>query len=282
MDLSTFAVQQVIIHQIPKMSLKDKQDALLAVTEAPSELTPSLRTYMRERITDSLQAQRFTAVYEESEVLDGEDTPVSKQPSPVPRYVLDFFQGDGSTFVDISQDVARYLFSLQSGNNSEGMLALVEGTVTTGSSPGKCLAVLKLEMSGALTITPATTPDGKTTFAVDVKDITLKKDATVFKAALFARAGSLADLRAIVSDNQRDKSRYGSEIADFFLHFLGCRLVGSAERETKGYLQYVDNFINSVDDGNERTKLLLASFADMTSNSSCRRSVRLCSAPFDT
>ena len=77
---------------------------------------------------------------------------------------------------------------------------------------------------------------------------------------------SLADLEPIVSDNQRDTKQWGSEVANFFLNFLGCRLKNTPERATKQYLEYIDEFVKTVDDAEEAKKLLTSAIVDLGSN----------------
>jgi hypothetical protein len=270
--LSTLVVKRVIIHEIPKVKLGNKADSGPRLSEVPSDLTADLRRYIRERITDSIQTQHFVAAYRKPIALadpDDEDAdpPPSKRPSPIPQLVLDYFKSNGKQFVDVSQDMARYLYDIQFGSASPGMLVLVDGTLGSGNNADRCLAILKLEMSGALTINP-TKKDGKATFDVEVREITLKRDAKVFKAALYERTETLAKMKPKISDNQRDESKWGSEIASFFLRFLGCALQTTPERDTKGYLAFVDSFANSVEDEELRKRIIIASMADLSSNSS--------------
>lgn len=268
MDLGTFFVNQVIIHEIPKVKRKDKDEHSPLLSDVPSPLTDDLKLYFRERIKRSVEHQHFVAVYdppaERAEDEEGPDRPVS----PVPALVLEFFSSEGDNFVDMSQQMARHLYDLQAGGSSEGMLVLVDGVVGTGKNIGRVLSVLKLEMDNALTITPTTDAKGQSTFDVEVHDITLKKDARVFKAALFERASSLAKLSAHVSDHQRDSTTWGDEVARFFIStFLGCRLRDTAERATKQMLKIIEDFAARVDDEEAGANILLAAMVELNSPS---------------
>jgi nucleoid-associated protein YejK len=263
-ELSTFLVNRVIIHQIPKVAKQDKSTTKPVISDLETPLNDSLKRYFRERITTSFGAKQFASVYRkptDEEVADG-------RVSPVPQLVLDFFNGDGSNFIQASQSMARHLFSIQTGTNSEGMLVLIDGTIGSGGSAGRCLCILKLEMSGALAVTEQQDTSGKTHFDAEVRDITLQKKAQVFKAALFGRSNSLASLSPIVSDDQRDPKQHGTEIATFFLRFIGCGLRDTPERSTKQYLETVERFVNEkVADPQLKKTITMQLMVDLSSNS---------------
>jgi hypothetical protein len=75
-------------------------------------------------------------------------------------------------------------------------------------------------------------------------------------------------LRGVASDNQRDESAYGSEVASFFLKFLGCRLASTPERATKEYIGRIDSFVNDmIADPEKKLRYELAALADLDSQS---------------
>jgi 37-kD nucleoid-associated bacterial protein len=255
MDLGTFFVNQVIVHQIPKALVAEKATVQPALSQVPSELTNRLRTYFRERINASLRRSQFA---------------IERHPdyaSPVPQGVVEFFTTNGDNLVPMSQTVAQHLFAVQTGTSSAGILAVIDGTIGSGAKAGKCLAILKLEMDAALRIEP-TEVNGQATFDLHVNEVTLNENATVFKAALFERVADLASVRGVASDHQRDESRYGSEVASFFLRFLGCRLATTAERATKEYIERVDEFVNTIiAEPEKKLRYELAALAELGSQS---------------
>jgi hypothetical protein len=264
-ELATLIVNQVIIHQIPKVARKDKDTTGPRIADLVTPLDTRLQHYLRERITGSISRQSFVAVYDIPPPADDGDDP-NPLASPIPRLVIEFFASDGENFVVASQEMGRYLYDLQSGTNSEGMLVLVDGTIGSGPNAGRCLAILKLEMSDALAIQERS-ESGKTVFDAEVRDITLQRKAQVFKAALFQRTSKLAELEPTVSDDQRDARQHGSEVATFFLRFLGCRLRETPERETKGYLEIVEKFVNDViADPDLKKKVLMQTITDLSGN----------------
>lgn len=263
MELATFLVQRVIIHQIPKVNKQDKAETGPVIADLETPLTDALRRYFRERITTSLGKKHFDAVYAPPE--EGADPTTI---SPVPQLVIELFRQDGVNFVEASQTMARHLFSLQTGSNSEGMLVLVEGTIGSGERAGRCVAILKLEMSGALAIREHRDSAG-VRFDAEVREITLQRDAHVFKAAIFDRAHTLASLAPVVSDDQRDPKLHGSEIATFFLRFIGCKLRDTPERATKTYLEKVEQFVNTqVPEEELRKRLMLHVISELGGNTS--------------
>ena len=189
-DLGTFFVNRVIIHQIPRARKAERASIHPELSDIETPLTASIQTYLRERIGESFAKQQFDAVYNAPKpvpVIEGEPPPPPPIMSPIPQLVIDYFARDGENFIPASQAMAQHLFDRQTGSSSAGMLLLIEGTIGAGNKAGKCLAILKLEMSDALAIKP-TVMNGKATFEAEVRDITLDRKAQVFKAALFRRA----------------------------------------------------------------------------------------------
>jgi hypothetical protein len=269
-DVGSFLPQQVIFHKVPKAPVGDKDLSTLELAEAPIALTPRLVRYFKDRIVESLQ-KRFDVVYNEPAPPpvddDGTPQPVGDEKhSPIPGHVVDFFTNDGANYVAASADMAKHLFLSQAGGSNEGILVLIEGAITNGAETGKCLVVLKLEPSEALTLEPATNASGLQTYDVQVHDVAFEKKARVFKAALFPRTANLAGLRGYVSDPQLGRAGlHTNEVAEFFLHFLGVKLRDTPERLTKQFLEYVDDFADGLEDP-VRQRLVIAGMAELASN----------------
>jgi hypothetical protein len=265
-DVGSFLPQTVIFHKVPKARLSEKATGDLELAQAPIELTPRLTRYFRDRIVESL-SKRFDVVYEPpQEGIDGEGQPVTQVGSPIPQLVVDFFSGNGANFVPASAAMAKHLYLKQKGGSNEGILVLIEGAITSGKSTGKCLVVLKLEPSEALTLDPIQNQQGLSTYNVQVHDVAFERKARVFKAALFPRTTSLATITGYVSDPQVGRAGlHDNEIADFFLSFLGCQLRESADRLTKQFVEYVDLFSNSIEDDALRAKFVIQGLAEVES-----------------
>lgn len=271
-DVGSFLPQRVIFHKVPKARVTEKALETLELAQAPIELNPRLVRYFRDRIVESLR-KRFDVVYDPPDPLpDAGSPPGPPQPvssadrSPIPQLVVDFFTGDGDNFVDASATMAKHLYMKQKGGSNEGILVLIEGAVTQGSQSGKCLVVLKLEPSEALTLDPVQNEQGLSTYNVQVHDVAFEKKARVFKAALFPRTQSLAQLHALVSDPQLGRAGlHDNDVADFFLDFLGCKFRETADRLTRRFVEYIDDFGARIADEALRASFVLAGLAEVDS-----------------
>lgn len=271
-DVGSFLPQQVIFHKVPKARVTEKSLDTLELAQAPITLNPRLIRYFRDRIVESFR-KRFDVVYEPPRPKpEPNNAPEPVQPvsdvdrSPVPPLVVDFFTGDGGNFIDASATMAKHLYLKQKGGSNEGILVLIEGTVTQGPQAGKCLVVLKLEPSEALTLDPVHNEQGLSTYNVQVHDVAFEKKARVFKAALFPRTASLAELHALVSDPQLGRAGlHDNDIADFFLDFLGCTFRETADRLTKQFVEYIDDFGANIADEALRARFVLAGLAEVNS-----------------
>jgi len=254
-DIGTFFVERAIIHQIPQAKMDQKSEIPPVLAEGDSELDDRRKSYFQKRIRRSLQ-NSFSAER------DGDEQ------SPVPSHVLEYFQAvdDGTDrFVEVSQAIARHLHASQGGISPSGLLAVVEGTIGTGSSIGKCLTVLKLEMEQGVHI-ELVEVNGKKVFAINLEEVTLTDSTRVFKASLFPRAADLDSMTAIVSDDQLDSSTVGREVAQYFLKtFLGCRLSDSPRIATKRYTEIATTYFNGLEDDEKKLRYEGALNADLFS-----------------
>jgi 37-kD nucleoid-associated bacterial protein len=256
MDIGTFFVQRVIIHQIPKARKAEKAKYQIGYSFAPSPLDDSKRRYFRRRITSSLQ-KAFDVVRDPD------------QPSTVPDLMLGFYEGttEDDEFVSMSQGIAEHLYVEQGGISSAGLVAVVEGTIGTGKKTGKCLAVLKLEMEPGIHLEQIEV-DGKKTFEVTVEDVTLTEGTRVFKASLFPRFSQIESLSGLVSDDQLESTTIGRDIAEFFLRrFLGCKMAPTPGESTKQFLTKAIEYFNTLPDDEAKIRyelLLRAEFERQT------------------
>jgi hypothetical protein len=248
MDIGTFLVQRVIIHQIPQARKSEKVDHEIGYSFAPSPLDNAKRTYFRKRITSSLQ-KAFDVVRD------------TNQPSTVPDLMLGFYEGtaEDDDFVLMSQGIAEHLYLEQGGISTAGLVAVVEGTIGSGKSPGKCLAILKLEMEPGIHIEEIEV-DGKRTFEVTLEDVTLTEGTRVFKASLFPRFSDVDSVAGLVSDDQLESTTIGRDVAEFFLRkFLGCKMAPTPGESTKHFFSKAIEYFNTLsdDEAKLRYELLL-------------------------
>ncbi len=253
MDFSTFFVQQVIIHDVPQAKTHEKDAQSVELSDLPCDLTQDKKNHFRERITEAFKKRQLQVVY-----ADGGN-------SKVPSLLKSFFDSDGANFVEVSKQLAAILYRAQPGVANAGKLVVIEGAVGSGANIGKCLAILKLEMDDAVTLA-VEGPKGQRRFSVTVRQIALSKSAPVFKAFLVNRFDDLANLQAIVSDNQAEPSRFGEEVASYFLSFLGCTPPNTADRQTESFVVKTENFLNSgAIDSSRRLPMTTALFAELQS-----------------
>jgi hypothetical protein len=251
-DIGTFFVNEVIIHRIPKARRSEKDASQPILSGVASPLTQDKKNYFRKKIVRTLE-KPFQLVHDPD------------AGSPVPNGIVDFFGGDGSNFVEVSQQMAHHLYACQGGNSPAGLLAVINGTIGTGATPGRCLAVLKLEMESGVEVKDIVV-GGKPTVSVEIQDITLAESTKVFKASLFPRCKSLADLEGRASDNQQGLVDTGEGVAEFWLgRFLGCKLRQTADVATRRYLDLAEDFINELPDEGLKVRYQLALMADLSS-----------------
>ena len=252
MDIGTFIVQRVIIHQIPQAKKAEKDDHKIGYSYAPSPLDNPKRIYFRKRITSSLQ-KAFDVVRDPT------------QPNNVPTLIADFYngQGDDDDFVLMSQGIAEHLHLNQGGNSSAGLVAVVEGTIGVGKPPGKCLAVLKLEMEPGIHIEEIEV-NGKKTFEVTLENVTLTEGTRVFKASLFPRFTDIEHIAGLVSDDQLESTTIGRDVAEFFLHkFLGCKMAPTPGESTKQFFTKAIEYFNTLPDDEEKLRYELLLRAEL-------------------
>lgn len=248
MDLGTFRVERVIVHEIPRRLAGD-QDSAPGLSDVPSTLDAQLRGYFRERITRTLGTAAVDVVY------DDETT------SPVPTDIVETFTSAGRRFVQSSRAIATHLYNSQTGINSAGLLVVIDSHIDGAAA----LAVLKLEKEEGVRV-HRQGPDGHSTFSIEfLRELMLTDKTRVFKAGLFPTVNALDQLAGLVSDNQRGFGP-GSDVADFFLRrFLGCKLAEAPEVTTKQFFDAAEDFVNRIADPERRAKYGLGLLAEMNS-----------------
>jgi hypothetical protein len=246
MDLGTFFIDSIIVHDVPKRAADGGGDPLI-LSEVPSSLDQSLRNFFKERITRSLGKQAFEV----------EHDPANN--SPVPQHVVDII-GDARKLVTSSQEAAKHLHASQSGVNPAGLVVICRGRVDGQT----CCAILKLEREDAIRV-EQTQLQGHRTFSVAyLRDLMLGRNTRVFKASLFVTSdGATTGLDGLVSDDQASISD-GGGVAGFFLsRFLGCRLKEAPEVATRKFFEATQDWINSLGDPVKQGRYEVALIAQM-------------------
>jgi len=250
-DFGTLRIEKVIIHDIPRHKAGEGGIGPV-LSEVESNLTQELRNYFKERINWSVTSSNARDV-----AFDSSTT------SLVPNLVCECLNNGGQEFIDISQQIARHLFNIQSGINSKGLLAFVVCSLEGWNA----LAILKLEREEGIRLL-TTTIDGKHTFNLDlIKQLMLTGKTKLFKIGLFVQIGTTVEtIEGVVCDYQRGFTPT-SEIADFFLSkFLGCQLSIVPDVATKRFFLTSEQYFNEeIIDPALRGQYLTHLFSELTS-----------------
>lgn len=230
MDLATFAIAEVMIHDIPRGNNPDEE---LVLTDDPITLNDDLRRYFRRKIISSLEDRGVKVVADANE-----DDSVRREVATV--------IADPKNLAQSSRLIAGRLDEVQSGRNPAGLLAVASGTID-----GKaCTAVLKLEREQGLRFRIKTINHRRVVDLEFLRDLTLTDKTKVFKTSVFSVTGRLkitaANISGRVSDDQRGNDA-AAGVANFFLGtFLGCRLQDSPEKSTLAFVTATDGYINEA------------------------------------
>jgi hypothetical protein len=240
-ELAFLEIRKVIIHEVPRR-MRSTEGGGPTLSEVESELDSELVLYIKKRMIDSLQSgQSFDIIFDPSAT------------SPVPNLVRQYTAPEQrGTLVALSQEMARHLYSIQTGANPSGLLVVIDCTLQNSRGIG----ILKLEREEGARIAQQVV-GGKRTYDIKLlRDLILTEKTKVFKIGLFIRTGDGNDaFDAAASDHQRGLFAR-MEVADFFLrHFLGCKLTEEPEVSTKRFFEVAEEFINThVDDPVRRAK----------------------------
>lgn len=228
-DIGLLAVRKVIFHEVPHRSRKEAGTGPV-LSEVESPITDEIQVYLSERIKNSVGSSRS---------FDIEFDPQSS--SPIPSLIKNYTSNpDSLAFIAISQEMAKHLYTIQTGSNPGGLLAVVDCEV--GSSPA--LALLKIEKEEGARLQQDLFKGKKTFNVLHFRDLILTENTRLFKVASFVRL--VQDFDSVVSDYQRGSRSY-IEVADFFLRkFLGCKLREEPQVATKKFYEIATDFINDV------------------------------------
>jgi hypothetical protein len=246
MNLGTFHIDTLIVHDIPRRRADGSGDAIV-FSDVPSKLDPGLRNFFRERIIRTLGRHAFEVERD------------AAQPSPVPGHIADLI-GDPKTIVPASQGAARHLHATQTGVNPGGLLVVARGTV----DKDQCCAILKLEHEEALRV-QRTKRGNKVTFDMArLRDLMLGQNTRVFKASLFKCSdGTPGGVNGRVSDNQAGQLADGGVAGFFLADFLGCRLKEAPEVATRAFFDATQVWINTLPDPVTRGRYEVGLIAEM-------------------
>lgn len=248
MNLATFTIDHLIVHDVPRHRVGADDNEEILLSDIPSTLNVGLRNFFTERIKRSLSSNHYEV----------ERDPASS--SPVPDLIASLIASEASQvddeLVTTSQEMARHLFSTQTGSNNPGLLIVCRGKVDGRTAA----AILKLEREDAIRVSQVG-QQGHRTFDVEyLRDLMLGKNTRVFKASIFTVPASGLD--GLVSDAQKNDPN--ADVASFFLHrFLGCRLKTAPDIATRAFFTATQDFINTLEDAEKQARYEIALLAAM-------------------
>ena len=223
---ATLKVLHVIFHDVPR----HKQHPP-TLAEATTAVSPSHITHLREKLTKVL---RSTHAYP---VLFDVATP-----SVVPEHVRTYTAGPSvESFVPMSQQLAQSLWTHHTGGISPGLLCVLDVEV----NKRRGVALMKLEREEGARLELGKNEHGKKTFSMSMLDNLVMTDGTrLFKSAMFLRTGDDDDdFHAVCCDDQ-SRVTASSDMARFWLQFLGCQVILDAKVATERFYEATVRFIN--------------------------------------
>jgi hypothetical protein len=246
MDLGSFYIDTLIVHDVPKRNA-DGTGGPITFSDVPSELEAELRNFFRERIIRTLRRHAFQVARD-----PGEE-------SPVRQHIADVI-ADENNIVSASQDAARHLHASQTGVNPPGLLVVCRGTI----DGEQCCAILKLEHEEAIRVHRIERNGHRTFDVAHLRDLMLGQNTRVFKASIFTTTDGTPDgINGRVSDNQVGFIE-GGGVASFFLkRFLGCQLKLAPEVSTREFFEASQEWINTLADPVKRGRYEVALISQM-------------------
>lgn len=245
MDLASLHIKEVILHQIAKTGSASVQPVL---SDIPTPLDEDDRAYVHDRLKRALSRHARPVV---------EDPGVSALPAMIRDYLL----GSGSNFVENSKEFAHKLQMIQPTMSPAGILLVANASLLRKPA----LLIAKVEHEQGIRARETTTTEGGKTFTVEfLHDLLFTSAAKVYKVGIFPAISIRGDLlRGRVADNQT-----GKKLAHYFLGtYLGCKLVERPEVLTQKFYDAAQKWVNSIEDGEKKTRYQVALLSEMQKNS---------------
>lgn len=242
MNFADLVIRRLIAHEVPRSEPKGGPE-LSDEDRAPNT---QIENFFRERLTSSLNESGIDVVFDpaaDTTVKDGIDELLT-QPKKL---------------VQISQALARRLYSVQNRQNTAGLLVIAVGAIQNRAA----VCILKLEHEEGIRVVELS-DKGVRTFNLEyLNTLVLTRRTRVFKVGLFV---AFKPIYARVSDEQFGRGA-NRGVADFNLHdFLGCRFAEAPEVQTDHFLRSTQKFINEdVSDPEKRARYEQAVLAELNS-----------------
>ena len=264
--LANLTVDSLIVHDVPKKFAKkyikvnpEVQSEDVILSDVPTKFDNELIRFFHDKISSTIGSTNAFEIELDSSLCDNNTQ----------QAIRKYFNSDGvSSFppnetktIDITQDIAKSLYEVQSARNPGGILLFIP----CYNQEKHGLAILKVEREDGVRI-QQNMEQGKMTFDVlHIKDLMLTNKTKLFKIVLFYKDGE--NLIGFVCDRQQGVVQI-REVANFFLtDFLGCKLKEEPYVSTKKFYNAVTTFINSADlTGSEKVDIRTHLISELTNN----------------
>jgi hypothetical protein len=248
-DLAKIKIRRIIFHDVPHNVKGGTNKPELA--DAETQVDQRREQILRDRLVTALGSSSAYPVE-------------SAGPSLVQQEIEKYTTKNHSAaqFIQMSRQLAEHLFAQQSGATSSGLLCVID--LTTDSRAG--LALLKLERERGAELEWQTLAGGKRVIQMSVLDnLVLTEGTKLFKSAIFVRQ-SKTEIIAKACDSQ-SLSSSSIDLAQFWLRFLGCRLVEEPRISTQRWFDATVQYLNeNVTDPMEKSSLYGHLVSELNSN----------------
>lgn len=244
-ELIGLRVTSVVLHEVPAPAAggrarNEGPRVQPVLSTAVSELTDDLRAFFESKISETAHAgECFEALFDEEST------------SPVRGLVTNVL-ADQDELLAASQDIARHLASVQTAQNSPGILAVA--TVSFRGSGG--VAILKLEHEQGVQLRRILDDDGTVvSLSVEhVRELLLTQKTKLHKQA-FVRELEDQSLLLHITDRQRSRTSDVRSARFFVEQFLGAKETRDPKVMTRDFFYSTVEFINEhLADDPERAK----------------------------
>lgn len=225
-QLAFVQVQHAVFHFVPVRRKGDSSTQPTLMSEE-TPLDDDSKQLLEDRLRGALKSTQSFEVQ-----FDNNRTPVVKD--LVLAYLL---ANERSGFVSCSAELATYLFTIQKGNNSPGLFALLECAL----GERRALAIVKIEKQTGSQLQP-----GTRYYKMEVlRNLFFTEGTRVFKSALFVLENN-QEVSILACDDQRSLSSE-HELARFFLEtYLGCKNIEAPRSVTKRFYYAAIRFIDEA------------------------------------
>lgn len=230
-DIRLLDLERVIIHDVPK-KYRSGLSPPPTLSDVESPLTRELSRDLQERIIqEASPAKSYSVGF------------AAGSSGIVPLRIMRYLRGlptSRSDFVDLSRDIARHLYDIQTAVNSSGILLVCDCSL--GQDLG--LGIIKLERADGIRLQPVSS-NGRRTFGLEqIRDLIMTRRTRVFKIALFVLVNG--KIEGLVRDQQLGRLNPNG-VAKFFVQdFLQCAFTQDPRRTTKQFYDIADTFINGA------------------------------------